>query len=278
MKLNVNILSDTSGYATEQIVKVSLTQFDVDTVINIYPDLRDIHSLEESLNFIMKTNENFIIYHSFQDSKMNVYINNFCDLNNIAYVDITGYSIKNLAKKLNLKPKNIYSSQSFYDSIHFRTMNAFDFAIKYDDGKDFRSLKACDIAIIGVSRSSKTPLSIYMASKGYKVCNIPILLNSSLPKELFEINPNKIFGLTIDENKLRSFREERLKSLDIFGDSQYSNPYAIKRELDYAKSIMNDLSCKIIDVTNRSIEETSDIIINALNEYERGKNDRKIRI
>lgn len=278
MKLNVNILSDTSGYATEQIVKVSLTQFDVDTVINIYPDLRDIHSLEESLNFIMKTNENFIIYHSFQDSKMNVYINNFCDLNNIAYVDITGYSIKNLAKKLNLKPKNIYSSQSFYESIHFRTMNAFDFAIKYDDGKDFRSLKACDIAIIGVSRSSKTPLSIYMASKGYKVCNIPILLNSSLPKELFEINPNKIFGLTIDENKLRSFREERLKSLDIFGDSQYSNPYAIKRELDYAKSIMNDLSCKIIDVTNRSIEETSDIIINALNEYERGKNDRKIRI
>lgn len=271
MKLSINILSDTSGYATEQIVKVSLSQFDVDTIINIYPDIRDIDSLKDNLEFIRKTNENFFIYHSFQDSQMNVYINNFCELNNISYVDITGYSIRNLSKKLKLKPKNRYSSQSLYESIHFKTMNAFDFAIKYDDGKDFRSLKACDIAIIGVSRSSKTPLSIYLASKGLKVCNIPILLKASLPRELFEIDSNKIFGLTIDENRLKSLREERLKSLDIFSESKYSDINEIRKELKYAKDIMDDLSCKIIDVTNKSIEETSDIIVNTLNEYERGK-------
>ncbi|MDY3006434.1 pyruvate, water dikinase regulatory protein [Anaerococcus porci] len=271
MKLSINILSDTSGYATEQIVKVSLSQFDVDTIINIYPDIRDIDSLKDNLEFIRKTNENFFIYHSFQDSQMNVYINNFCELNNISYVDITGYSIRNLSKKLKLKPKNRYSSQSLYESIHFKTMNAFDFAIKYDDGKDFRSLKACDIAIIGVSRSSKTPLSIYLASKGLKVCNIPILLKASLPRELFEIDSNKIFGLTIDENRLKSLREERLKSLNIFSESKYSDINEIRKELKYAKDIMDDLSCKIIDVTNKSIEETSDIIVNTLNEYERGK-------
>lgn len=271
MKLIVNIVSDTSGYATEKIVRVSLSQFDVDAVINIYSDIRDLDSLKESLDFIKKTEDDYMIYHSFQDSQMNVYINNFCELNDISHVDITGYSIRTISKKLDLKPKDEFSSQSLYQTNYFKTMNALDFAIKYDDGKDFRSLKACDIAIIGVSRSSKTPLSIYMASLGYKVANIPLLLETRPPRELFEINPKKIFGLTIDQDRLESFRKERLKSLDIFGKSQYSDPKRIKKELDYAKEIMEDLSCNIIDVSNKSIEETSDIIINTLNSYERGK-------
>ncbi len=262
MKLSVNIISDTSGYATEQIVKVSLSQFNVETVINIYPDIRDIDYLKDILNFIIETGDNFMIYHSFQDSRMNVYINDFCELNNITYVDITGYSIRAISKKLDLKPKYSFSDESFYETDQFKTLNSLDFAIKYDDGKDFRSLKACDIAIIGVSRSSKTPLSIYMASKGYKVCNVPIILNTSLPDELFEIDSKKIFGLTIDKNILKSFRDERLKSLDLSGKSQYSDLRRIQKELDYAKAIMEDLSCVIIDVTNRSIEETADIIIN----------------
>ena len=264
MKLSVNIISDTSGYATEKIVKVSLSQFNVESITNIYPDVRDIDSLKDILNFIIETCDNFIIYHSFQDS---------CELNNITYVDITGYSIRTISKKLELEPKYAFSEESLYETDRFKTLNSLDFAIKYDDGKDFRSLKACDIAIIGVSRSSKTPLSIYMASKGYKVCNIPILLNTSLPDELFEIDSKKIFGLTIDKNILKSFRQERLKSLGLSGKSQYSDIRAIQKELDYAKEIMEDLDCVIIDVTYKSIEETSDIIINHINSRKGEKND-----
>lgn len=276
MKLSVNIISDTSGYATEQIVKVSLSQFDVETITNIYPDVRNLDSLKDILNFIIETGDNFMIYHSFQDSRMNVYINKFCELNNISYVDITGYSIRTISEKVGLEPKNTFSSESLYETDHFKTLNALDFAIKYDDGKDFRSLKVCDIALIGVSRSSKTPLSIYMASRGYKVCNIPLLLNASLPDELFEIDSDKIIGLTIDKNILKSFRDERLKSLNLSGKSQYSNLNIIQKELDHAKEIMDDLGCVIIDVTNRSIEETSDIIINHINSRKGEKNDWKI--
>ena len=275
MKLSVNIISDTSGYATEKIVKVSLSQFNVESITDIYPDVRDIDSLKGILDFIIETCDNFIIYHSFQDSRMNVYINDFCELNNITYVDITGYSIRTISKKLELEPKYAFSEESLYETDRFKTLNSLDFAIKYDDGKDFRSLKACDIAIIGVSRSSKTPLSIYMASKGYKVCNIPILLNTSLPDELFEIDSKKIFGLTIDKNILKSFRQERLKSLGLSGKSQYSDIRAIQKELDYAKEIMEDLDCVIIDVTNKSIEETADIIINHINSRKGEKNDWK---
>ncbi|MDU7551859.1 MAG: kinase/pyrophosphorylase, partial [Streptococcus mitis] len=106
-----------------------------------------------------------------------------------------------------------------------------------------------------------------------KVCNIPILLNTKLPDELFEIDKNKLFGLTIDKNILKSFREERLKSLNLFGKSQYSDLRNIQKELDHAKEIMDDLGCVIIDVTNRSIEETADIIINHINSRKGEKND-----
>lgn len=273
MKLIVNIISDTSGYATEQIVKVSLSQFNVETITNIYSDIRDEKSLEDILNFIIETGDNYIIYHSFQDSKMNAYINKFCELNDISYVDLTGYSIRTISNKINIKPKSTFSSESLYESNRFKTLNALDFAIKYDDGKDFSSLKTCDIALIGVSRSSKTPISIYMASKGYKVCNIPILLNASLPEELFEIDSKKIVGLTIDKNILKSYRDERLKNLNLFGKSQYSDIRIIQKELDHAKAIMDDLGCVIIDVTNRSIEETSDIIINHIKTMKGEKND-----
>lgn len=108
MKLIVNIISDTSGYATEQIVKVSFSQFNVETITNIYSDIRDEKSLEDILNFIIETGDNFIIYHSFQDSKMNAYINKFCELNDISYVDLTGYSIKTISNKINIKPKILF--------------------------------------------------------------------------------------------------------------------------------------------------------------------------
>ena len=130
---------------------------------------------------------------------------------------------------------------------------------------DLRGLKSCDIAIIGVSRSSKTPLSMYLASKGYRVSNIPLLVDSKAPQELFEIDPDKIFGLTIDKAVLKKIREERLKSLGLSQNSLYSSTERIAAEIDYALELMNDLGASIIDVSYRSIEETSDIIISKLN-------------
>ena len=106
---------------------------------------------------------------------------------------------------------------------------------------------------------------------GYKVSNIPILVDSKVPQELFEIDPNKIFGLTIDKDVLKKIREERLKSLGLSVDSLYSSKERIGKEIDYALELMNDLDCTIIDVTYRSIEETSEIIINNINENKKGK-------
>lgn len=175
------------------------------------------------------------------------------------------YSINQLSKILDKKPNEHPKFINAYDSAHFKRLDALDFAIKFDDGADFRGLKFCDIAIIGVSRSSKTPLSMYLASKGFRVSNIPLIVDSKAPRELFEINPKRIIGLTIDKDRLRSIRNERLKFLKLSNDSIYSSMERIEDELNYANDLMDDLGCFVIDVTNRSIEETSDIIINYLN-------------
>lgn len=266
----INIISDTSGHATEHLVNKTIVQFDIKVKIKVYPYVDNMLALEKVLNQIKEQEQKQILYNSIQDSKMNVYIDNFCDLYQIDTINLMGFSINKISEVFDIKPKENYDKNNLFESEFFRKMNALDFAIKYDDGKDFRSLKTCDIALIGVSRSSKTPTSMYLASKGYKVSNIPILLGNNVPRELYEIDNKKIFGLDIDPNVLREYRLQRLKSLKLSTDSQYSDKKRIDEELAYAKEIMEDLDCTIIDITNKSIEETSEIIINKLKNLERG--------
>ncbi|MGO3018916.1 MAG: pyruvate, water dikinase regulatory protein [Anaerococcus sp.] len=270
----INIISDTSGHATEHLVNKTMVRFDVEVTIKVYPYIDNMITLEKVLNQIKSQKQNQILYNSIQDSKMNVYIDNFCDLYGIDSINLMSFSINKISKAFDIKPKENFDMSNLMESEFFRKMKALDFAIKYDDGKDFRSLETCDVALIGVSRSSKTPTSMYLASKGFKVSNIPILLGNNIPKELFEIDNNKIFGLDIDQNILREYRLQRLKSLNLSSDSQYSDIDRIKKELVYAREVMEDLDCTIINITNKSIEETSEIIINKLNNLERGnKND-----
>lgn len=266
----INIISDTSGHATFHLVNKTMVQFDVTFDIKIHSYIDNMINLEKVLLQIKDQNEKQILYNSVQDSKMNVYVDNFCDLYKIENINIMSYSIEKISKVFQIKPNETFQNRNVFESEFFRKMDALDFALKYDDGKDFRSLKTCDIALIGVSRSSKTPTAMYLASKGYKVSNIPILLGNNIPNELFEIDNKKIFGLDIDQNVLREYRIQRLISLKLSENSQYSDPRRIKKELSYAKEIMEDLDCTIIDITNKSIEETSEIIINKLKLKERG--------
>lgn len=261
--MDIYIISDTAGLAISEIVHFSLSKFDINSNIIIKSQVKEIDELSDLLASI-KT-DNIIIYHSFQDSKMSAYIKTFAQTKEIETIDLMAYSINSLSKILNQKPLDNPNFINAYDSNHMRRLDALDFAIKYDDGADFRGIKFCDIAIIGVSRSSKTPLSMYLASKGLKVSNIPLIVDSKAPRELFEIDPRRIIGLTIDKGRLKSVRDERLKSLKLSSDSIYSSRERIDAELKYADDLMKDLGCFVIDVTYKSIEETSDIIINYLN-------------
>ena len=148
------------------------------------------------------------------------------------------------------------------DENYFKKVECVEFAVKYDDGKDPRGAKKADICLVGISRTSKTPLSMYLANKLYKVANIPLVPEVPVPKEVYEKDVDRVIGLIANPEKIISVREQRLKSLGLTSGAKYANYDRIREELNYSKQVMEELGCFVIDVSDKAIEETAEIIIN----------------
>lgn len=146
------------------------------------------------------------------------------------------------------------------DEDYFKKVEAIEFAVKYDDGRDPRGILKADIVLIGVSRTSKTPLSQYLAHKRLKVANVPIVPEVDPPEELFNVDPKKCIGLKISPDKLNHIRKERLKSLGLNDKAIYANINRIKEELEYFEKIVDRIGCQVVDVSNKAVEETANII------------------
>ena len=158
-------------------------------------------------------------------------------------------------------PKNQAGLIHSLDHEYFKRVEAVEFAVKYDDGKNPMGLLKADVVIIGVSRTSKTPLSMYLAHKRIKVANVPLVPELAPPEELFKVPPHKVVGLLIDPFKLNEIRAERLKTMGLSDSAVYADMKRIGEELEYAKGIMRRIHCPIINVSNRAIEETAGIIL-----------------
>ena len=147
------------------------------------------------------------------------------------------------------------------DQEYFKKVEAIEFAVKYDDGKNPSGFEKADVVIIGVSRTSKTPLSMFLAYKKIKAANLPLVPEVPLPEELFKIPAKKIVGLIIDPFKLNNIRSERLRAIGLEDEANYASIERIQSELEYAKAIMRRLHCQVLDVSNKSIEETASLVM-----------------
>ncbi|MCY0881655.1 MAG: kinase/pyrophosphorylase, partial [Firmicutes bacterium] len=154
-------------------------------------------------------------------------------------------------------PKLVPGLSHRLDRSYFERVDAIEFAVKYDDGKDTRGIIEADLVILGVSRTSKTPLSLYLANHRLKVANIPLVPEVPAPKELFAAGRKKSVGLTIDPELLMSIRRQRLKSLGLGIGAQYASLDRIMTELEYAWEVYRRLGCPVIDVSNHAVEETA---------------------
>ena len=147
------------------------------------------------------------------------------------------------------------------DQEYFRKVEAIEFAVKYDDGKDPRGINRADLVVIGVSRTSKTPLCMYLAHKRIKAANVPLVPEVSPPEEIFNLPSHKLIGLTIKPSILNEIRRERLKSLGLTSNADYASMERILKEIEYAESIMKKAGCSIIDVSNKAVEETASRVL-----------------
>src|SRR5690606_29671406 len=150
------------------------------------------------------------------------------------------------------------------DEDYYRRIEAMEYAVRNDDGKSLTELAQADVIIIGVSRTSKTPLSIYLAHKGYKTANIPIVPEVQPPEILQLLQAKRIFGLTMQPEKLIRIREARLQDLGLLPGANYADEVRVTQELEFAHQFMERIGCTIIDVTDRAIEETCVLIMDYL--------------
>lgn len=188
-------------------------------------------------------------------------IKTLAKLRNIELIDILGPSISIIERQMGVNALRKPGLMRDVDNEYFDKMEAIEFAMQYDDGKNPKGFLLSDIVLVGVSRTSKTPLSIYLANRAYKVSNLPLLPELELPEELYEVDRGKIIGLIIDENKLKEIRNQRLKTLGLGEESIYANNKRIEEELEYSRKVFDQLGCKVINVTGNTIESTAAEII-----------------
>lgn len=261
--LIIYVISDSIGETGEQVAKSVISQFEIENYeIKKYSHVLDIDYITEILQSAKKTNS--IIIYTLVDLSLAMYVKQYCEGNAIPYFDLLTPLLNAIAFRTNLTPLREPGINRLLDDKYFKRVEAIEFAVKYDDGKDPRGILKADLVLIGVSRTSKTPLSMYLANKNLKVANIPLVPEVPIPKELFEIPIKKIIGLTNTPEKLNIIRQERLKALGLSGYASYASMERILEEIDYSEEIMKKIGCPIIDVSSKAIEETAGLILDIL--------------
>ena len=202
-----------------------------------------------------------VICHTIVSESLRKYLHEKVAEYNIPAVDIMGPVLDAVGTVATTKPRMTAGMVHKLDQEYFKKVEAIEFAVKYDDGKNPSGFEKADVVIIGVSRTSKTPLSMFLAYKKVKAANLPLVPEVPLPEELFKIPAKKIVGLIIDPFKLNNIRSERLRAIGLEDEANYASIERIQAELEYAKAIMRRLHCQVLDVSNKSIEETASLVM-----------------
>lgn len=263
LKGTVHVVSDSVGETAGLVVKAVATQFSGSYItIERHSYVENFQDIEEVLAIAVKNPS--IIAYTIVIPKLKEYMDRRASEQSIVAVDLlsplTNAFMNTFHKEPNHQPKLMRQ----LDEDYFRKIAAVEFAVKYDDGRDPRGVLHADIVLVGISRTSKTPLSMYLAHKGYKVANIPLVPEVPPPDELYQISRNKCVGLIISPDKLNMIRKERLRHLGLGSETNYASLQRILDELDYAEKIMKRIGCPILNVSEKAIEETAEYILDVL--------------
>ncbi|AHV95980.1 hypothetical protein PSAB_05220 [Paenibacillus sabinae T27] len=254
------ICSDAVGETAEAVVSAALRQFEARPArIKRFSHIAGGREIREAVREAAER-RTFVAY-TFAQPELTEMMIGEAAAHGVSAVDIMGPVISAISGTFHNPPLARSGLEGRLNEAYFRRVEAMEFAVKYDDGRDSRGIGLAEIVLIGVSRTSKTPLSIYLAHKGYKVANYPLTPEVQAPPELFQIPSRRIFGLTMELESILKIRTERLRSLGLQADADYAAAHRVVEEFTYAEELMRRIGCKVIDVSDKSIEETAGLII-----------------
>ncbi len=260
-KYKIYILSDSVGETAEMVSRAAAEQFKGTSYeVKKFSYVSTEESIVQMIAEAKREDKAVVVFTTVLDA-IRIKVVEECEKNNLPYIDVLAPLLNTFSDILDMQPVNKPGIIHRLDEKYFKKIEAIEFAVKYDDGKDPRGIKKADIVLIGVSRTSKTPLSMYLAHKNVKVANVPLVPEVPIPEELYQIPTSRIIGLTTDPIKLNEIRQERLKALGLSNTATYANVDRILEELEYADKIMKKLQCPIINVSNKAVEETAGIIL-----------------
>jgi regulator of PEP synthase PpsR (kinase-PPPase family) len=263
--VELHVVSDATGETAARIVQALEAQFPEQDFVEIrHPRVESEEDLQLALNR-MKGRPAVVVY-TIVEPALRLAMRTLCRRARLHYCDLLGQPIEAVARVSGTAAKMTPGSRPPLNSAYFKRMEAIEFAVRFDDGVG-RGLQDADLVLVGVSRTSKTPLSIYLGYLGHKAANVPVVKGIEPPAELYDVDARKIVGLTIDPNRLVEIRRARVPTMGAGArNRQYAELTEIYEELDEASKLHRRLGCPVIDISELSIEETAHRVLRVLEE------------
>jgi hypothetical protein len=256
--VELHIVSDATGETAARLVLALEAQFPDQAFVEIrHPRVENAEDLLIAVQ--QARGRPAVMVYTLVEPGLRDAMRQLCRRARVHYCDLLGHPIDSISRVAGVAAKMKPGVRAPLDAQYFKRIEAIEFAVKYDDGVG-RGLDEADVVLVGVSRTSKTPLSIYLGYLGHKAANVPVVKGIELPEELFEIDPVKIVGLTIDAERLADIRSARVRSMGA-PRKRYAELESIYGELEEAAAVHRRLRCPVIDVSELSVEETAMRII-----------------
>ncbi len=257
--VEIHVISDSTGETAARFAEAVERQFpDEEFEIVRHPRITSVDDVQ--LAAARARGRRAVLMYTLVENEFRDAMRTLCRRYRLHYCDLLGHPIDAVARVSGQPATMTPAAQPVLDSSYFKRIEAIEFAVRFDDGVGAAGLKDADIVLVGVSRSSKTPLSIYLGYLGYKTANVPIVPGVEPPRELEDVDPRKIVGVTIDAESLAAIRNERARGMR-GAKRRYADLAEIYEELERAEQIHRRLGCPVIEVSNLAIEETARRII-----------------
>ncbi|MBQ9067976.1 MAG: kinase/pyrophosphorylase [Eggerthellaceae bacterium] len=265
----IHVISDSIGITAQTIARVATSQFGVpDPVLEVLSGVNNIGTITDfldehsSIQEAQTGDKTILCFYTLVEGPTYDAFQDYLARNpHVVAVDLLSNALNAISKVSGLEPDAERGVYRATDEAYYRRIEAMEFAIEHDDGRNPQDLTKADIVLLGVSRSSKTPTSIYLSQEGYKVSNVPLDPSTDPPKEVFDVEPSRLFGLMISPEVLLGIRQRRLTSAEKAVAGEYANIEFIERDLEKSRALMRRLGCIVVHTDNRAVEETAQEIL-----------------
>jgi [pyruvate, water dikinase]-phosphate phosphotransferase / [pyruvate, water dikinase] kinase len=266
MSYHLYLLSDATGETVEHVVRAALSQFKgLDVKLHRLGNLRTQADIEQA--FAGMDGQPGLIIFTLVDPELAQHLRSEVANRGLEAVDLINPLIYKLADLFEAVPQKEPGLLYQINAEYYKRVEAVNFTVKQDDGQELRNLCKADLVLVGVSRTSKTPLSMYLAHKGYKVANVPLVKGIDPPRELFQIDQKKVVGLIIDAKRLVELRSARLRNLRQSPRGRYADYEEVEEELESCRQLYRrHPEWQMVDVTNKSVEESASDILRKLDD------------